>query len=53
MAMKKKQRPEWQSIYICKRKKPVWTLTAWEKPDGSVAAEMSEKEGLINQQWKV
>ena len=29
------------------------TLTAWEKPDGSVAAEMSEKEGLINQQWKV
>ena len=29
------------------------TLTAWEKPDGSVAAEMSAKEGLINQQWKV
>lgn len=52
MAMKKSSALNGK-VFIFVNAKTGMTLTAWEKPDGSVAAEMSEKEGLINQQWKV
>lgn len=52
MAIKKSNAVDGK-VYTFINGKTGMTLTAWEKPDGTVAAEQSSQTGLVNQQWKV